>query len=95
MQVLAVRILGKSWVIIMSVLPPCYLPLHGRYRCHIVLTSFRALHSISSIPGRNVRFLGARTKKAHLRVLFFVLVLPPGIEPGSPIPQTGILSIKL
>ncbi len=46
----------------------------------------------NSLPDCSV---SARTKMAPKRVLILVLVLSPGIEPESPIPQTGILSIKL
>jgi hypothetical protein len=63
----AARIQLKS----LPVLPPGYLSLHERYRCHIVLASLRALYSISSIPGRKLRFLGSTNKKGTLVCALF------------------------
>lgn len=36
---------------------------------------------------------GAQIETARLGL--FLFVLPPGVEPGAPVPQTGVLSIKL
>ncbi len=49
-----------------------------------------------SIPDETVRrhsFCGSTIRKTPSGV--FLMVLPPGIEPGALVPQTNILSIKL
>jgi hypothetical protein len=37
----------------------------------------------------------SQAHKKKTPVWCFLFVLSPGVEPGAPVPQTGILSIKL
>ena len=74
------------------------LSLHERYRLSIFLfassiNTRQPLRLLTyMLPACTAR---APTKMAPRRVLVFVLVLSPGVEPGAPVPQTEILSIKL
>jgi hypothetical protein len=62
------------------------------------LSSF-GLQTISVLLRFSQRFLGEScdggSTNENSPVGLFSFVLPPGIEPGVPIPQTGVLSVKL